>query len=205
MKTVLIKSITAGGLSLLIAACNSSSGSGNSTSGGTTTNLTLPEYVSILKYTPPGSPLQLQSSNAPQQSLTLQSPTTIDSISIAFYEFSGNGNCDSEVSNVITLNGSVTLPAGTYTSSDQSNYALCSKFPGDGCSNEWGNNQGVQFTYYYNDTESIQGNCSVQVAPYNDADGNAINLISNSNHEACTNFNDCGFDASYIDTIPSGS
>lgn len=153
---------------LLLTACNG----GNSSSNTTTqpNNNPLANYVKLLHYTPATPDLnsaQLNSlSFGNQQSFYVSTEKTITSIDInyfpnTYYDIT-SGYCIGNPILATTLTGPVTVQAGTYTSSDASNYALCSMYDDtDGClalytalSTNNAPPNAVQYTYHLNDGSS---------------------------------------------------
>lgn len=86
--------------------------------------LTLPEYVKLLKH---NSSDEIETNGlrgAPEYDYVfdVRYPIDLTSMDISFY---GNANCTS-LQATVNLSQAVTLPIGTYSSSDASNYAMCS-------------------------------------------------------------------------------
>lgn len=160
----------------------------------------LAEYFSKLEYVQPNEK-NLQSVNQPQMSMQINSPITLSSITVNFYlETSDSGACLQDPSASITLNGPVVLSAGTYTSSDQSNFELCSRFV-NGCQGELDNEiSGVKFLYRKSDGGIIEGNCSADT-PGGIAFGYYSPIWSMNPSGACTSNGDCGFSGAWTDVL----
>ncbi|RTL10301.1 MAG: hypothetical protein EKK54_11550 [Neisseriaceae bacterium] len=183
-----------------LATLSCSNGNNSSASNNTSQN-PLQSYVSQLQYTPfsKSTNKSLNSTIGNQQSIFIQNSATFNSIQIAYFK---DTNCTSLV-NTVTLNGPATLSAGTYTSTDQSNFALCSKYPDSGCvglfesastsSGGWS----MQYTYYYSNGTSYQSVCmnnSANIAKNYEVEAN---YSTPSNPIACTSGSSCGFSQAY--------
>lgn len=183
-----------------LATLSCSNGNNSSASNNTSQN-PLQSYVSQLQYTPfsKSTNKSLDSSIGNQQSFFIRNSATFNSIQIAYFN---NANCTS-LANTVTLNGPATLPLGTYTSTDQSNFALCSKYPDGGCGgllnaasislDGWS----MQYTYYYSDGTSYQSVCMNNSA--NTAGNYEVeaNYSTPTNPTACTSGSSCGFSQAY--------
>lgn len=129
--------------SIALSACNNG---GSTTSSNATLTQTdqLQQYMSLLSFTPAGSN-QVTTDGTNQQSFTITQNgiITINSIDIHFYN---RANCAGmTIIDSVTLNGNpetpVTPAAGTYTSTNASNFALCTIYANGtsnvGCSGLW--------------------------------------------------------------------
>ena len=136
-----------------LAACNG--GNSTSTSNNAPQTSELQQYINSLAYTPANGKGLTGGADTHQQSFSTPGGLTINSVEIKFY--SGE-NCTGLIANH-TLAGSVTPAAGTYTSTNKSNNALCTNYVNDkitpnssGCSGLYedmskGNMRSVQYTY----------------------------------------------------------
>lgn len=189
----------------LLVACNG----GNNTGGNTIMNSNpLAEYKSMLTYTP-ANQQQIKATGNNQQSFTVTGDTTFSSIDIRFFS---NNSCDGDnggLYETITLNNGiahrVSFPAGTYTSSAASNYALCGKYS-NGCAGLYAafdsdTVQSMRFDYNYSGGGTIRGGCMAGSADssYREA---VLNWSGSAPWAACTD-NNCGFSQSYNDNLPA--
>lgn len=136
-----------------------------------------------------------------QQSFFTPGNITINSVSITYYS---GAACTGTATIATTLNGSVTPVAGTYKSSDQSNFALCSLYP-DGCTalqNSLTSGTITSLQYTYNTTNgSIVTPCMYN--PNNKPTGavesyeGIANYTNPANPVACTSGSSCGFSQQY--------
>ncbi len=143
---------------LTLSACN---GGSNTASSNTASTSPLQSYINSLAYTPQDTK-QLTGAGTNQQSFSTPGGLTINSVDIKFY---AGVNCTGANVFVNTLNGSEANPvipaAGTYTSTNASNNALCSNYVNvsTGSANCGGlyddmtnaNMRSVQYTYNLND------------------------------------------------------
>lgn len=181
--------------------------SGNS-SNSANSNLQNPlqEYISKLQYSPLSKSVNkgLTSTIGNQQTFTIRRTVTLSNIEISYFN---NANCTS-LQNMVTLNGPATLPDGSYTSTDQSNFALCSRYPGNGCQDLFAaalqaqNGWSMQYTYNFSDGTSYQGVCMNN--PTN-AIGNSAEVEANYSVSdtpvACSPGSSCGFSKPYADLV----
>ncbi|TXI96970.1 MAG: hypothetical protein E6Q32_12820 [Neisseriales bacterium] len=141
----------------------------------------------------------LSSTLGNQQSFVLRNSATFNSIQITYFD---NSNCTS-LANTVTLNGPAALSPGTYTSTDQSNYALCSKYPSNGCQGLLSDAStsiagwSMQYTYTYSDGSSYQSVCMNN--PNNVAGNYEVeaDYSAPSTPVACTSGSGCGFSQAY--------
>lgn len=201
----------------LLAACNGGSSSGSSTSTITppnTANSTLAEYKSMLAYTTLTNQQSIEKTTTNnQQSFTLNGDTTFSSIDMELFN---NSNCSSNNAGLqatITLNGGtngIIFPAGTYTSTGASNYALCSKLS-TGCAGLYAafeNNtiKSVRFNYNYANTSGGPGTITSTCMGGSSDNSNKETLLdwSSGSPTACTkNSTNCGFSKSYSVSLPA--
>lgn len=183
---------------IAIVGCGGSS----STSSTTPSSLNpLQTYVSQLEYTK-ATLKQLNDATSNQQSFSIGESVVLSSIQISYYESS---NC-STLNSAATLNGPAQMSAGTYTSTNPSNYSLCSNYPG-GCDGLLAAVQAapawsMQYTYYYTNGTSYQSVCMNNP---NNPIGKSAEFIANytSGVAACTAGNSCGFSQAYA-VLPLG-
>lgn len=199
---ILIRSVLFSSLfAILSLACVSCSNGSNSGVSHTVSQNPLQSYVSQLQYTPLSklAGKGLDSTLGNQQSFILLNSATFNSIQITYFD---NSNCTS-LANTVTLNGPAALSPGTYTSTDQSNYALCSKYPSNGCqgllSDASTSTAGwsMQYTYTYSDGSSYQSVCMNN--PNNVAGNYEVeaDYSAPSTPVACTSGSGCGFSQAY--------
>lgn len=199
---ILIRSVLFSSLfAILSLACVSCSNGSNSGVSHTVSQNPLQSYVSQLQYTPLSklAGKGLDSTLGNQQSFVLRNSATFNSIQITYFN---NSNCTS-LANTVTLNGPAALSPGTYTSTDQSNYALCSKYPSNGCqgllSDASTSTAGwsMQYTYTYSDGSSYQSVCMNN--PNNVAGNYEVeaDYSAPSTPVACTSGSSCGFSQAY--------
>ena len=191
---------------ILLTACNGNS-SGSNALG--TNSSPLAEYKLMLSYAPP-SGQQVKATSNSQQSFTVNGSTTFSSIEIKFFS---NNSCESGgLQQTVTLNGGsgVTFPAGTYTSTGASNYALCGKYPG-GCGAlyaafESNLVQSMRFDYNYaadsGGPGTVAGDCMAGNADSSHKEA-VLNWSGSSPWAACTDGTNCGFSQAYNVTLPS--
>ncbi len=132
-------------------------------------DLTLQSYIKSLNYKPlsTNTNINISSKNTlamsklgNQQVFTALAPVTLASIEMNYYT---DDHCES-LSSVTTIGGSATtIPAGTYSTSDQSNYNLCNAYAG-GCSAELSAAQNstfksIQYKYNYTNLASSSSTC----------------------------------------------
>lgn len=197
-----------------LVACHSSS------SNSTTNSSTLAKYKSMLLYTPSSQAqtFQLNMTSNNQQSFTVESTIYLTKITVQFFS---NNNCNlanGGLISVIEMNGGdagVGFPAGTYTSSSVSNYALCQRYDSGGCTQLYNqfianSQQSMRFTYSYAASSGGPG----------DVLGGCMSGTVNSNYKetildwsanggenawaACPNGSNCGFSQAYNVSLPSG-
>lgn len=197
--------LTVGGV-ILLTACNGNSSSSNALG---TNSSPLAEYKLMLSYAPP-SGQQVKATSNSQQSFTVNGSTTFSSIEIKFFS---NNSCESGgLQQTVTLNGGsgVTFPAGTYTSTGASNYALCGKYPG-GCGAlyaafESNLVQSMRFDYNYaadsGGPGTVAGDCMAGNADSSHKEA-VLNWSGSSPWAACTDGTNCGFSQAYNVTLPS--
>jgi len=194
--TLLLLSIVA--TSLL--ACN---GGSTSSGGGATTSNPLQNYVNKLDYNSKVLNKSLQSGNSNQQSFSLNRSAVLSNVQISYFE---SANCSSGLNSTVTLNGPAQMIAGTYTSTNASNSALCQLYP-TGCtgllstvqnSTAWS----MQYTYTYTNGSSYQSVCMNNP---NNPVGKSAEFVANytSGVAACTTGNSCGFSQVYS-VLPLG-
>ena len=198
------------GLALLtglgLAACNG----GNSTSSTTNTEASpLQQYINSLTYTPANGK-SLTAGGAWQQSFTTPGGVTINSVDIKYYS---GANCGGSLVSNTTLSGGengVNPAAGTYTSSNASNNALCGIYDNGsntGCDQLYadmaaGAVRSIQYTY--NIYNGSAGNSPVSLCLYNpNAEVGATtgvegiaNWSASNVSQACTG-GTCGFSQPY--------
>ncbi len=185
-----------------LTACNN--GTGTSSNQSPATSNPLQQYVNMLIYSNNTiNNKNIQGAISNQQSFRLESSATLSTVQVAYYQ--NSTNCSSGMNNAVTLNGPATLAAGTYTSSDASNYSLCSKYP-SGCAGLYTAVQGatswsMQYTYHFSNGTSYQSDCMINP---NNAVGKPAEFIANyfSGIAACTVGNSCGFSQAY--QVPLG-
>ncbi len=169
-----------------------------------TNDLTLQSYINSLSYKPLSTTakLQLDSKNTlvtgklgNQQIFTALAPVTLASIEMNYYT---DDHCES-LSSVTTIGGSATaIPAGTYSTNDQSNYNLCNAYAG-GCTAQLSAAQSATFKsiqYKYNYTN---GASSASVCMYNPDKGYEAlaDYATPATPVACTSNSSCGYSESY--------
>ncbi len=169
-----------------------------------TNDLTLQSYINSLSYKPLSTTakLQLDSKNTlvtgklgNQQIFTALAPVTLASIEMNYYT---DDHCES-LSSVTTIGGSATaIPAGTYSTNDQSNYNLCNAYAG-GCTTQLSAAQSATFKsiqYKYNYTN---GASSASVCMYNSDKGYEAlaNYATPATPTACASGSSCGYSESY--------
>ena len=199
------------GLSLLLVSCNM--GNNNSASNNSTNNANLEGYISRLSYVPVANKgtyevsslktalgLKNFGSNGNQTSIYISSPVNLSSIVVAYYN---DTVCNNQVA-LTSFNGSVTMQAGTYYTSDASNEYLCSQYNYNSRSGCGGALSGAQAGDYksmqviYNFTS---GSSSRSLCLYNQFNGNGYEATANysdpQNPIACSSSN-CGYSKSYL-------
>lgn len=133
-------------------------------------------------------PVTGRAANPNQLSLVITSPAPLlEQINIKFYK---NNNCTNFSGKVTLIDESLT--AGTYTSSDASNFALCSKYSAraSGCQDNIDNVQSLRFLYVA-DNGAAGGNC---------ISAGGRQFLSNDVGGLC-NSGSCGFQSPQQDEI----
>jgi hypothetical protein len=213
-----------------LSACNGGSSTASSTNTVTSTS-PLQAYVDSLAYTPTTGKNLTAPPATRQQSFVTPGAVTINSIDIKFY--SGESCAGSNVFTK-TLNGSAENPvipaAGTYTSTNASNNALCGSYANGtttsaGCSGLYtdmgsGNMRSMQYSYNVQNSQGINSqivgacmyNPSVTVGSTTGVEGvanwSAVDSLSIKANQgallnaACTG-GTCGFSQAYsVDLTP---
>jgi hypothetical protein len=140
-----------------LSACNGGSSTASASNNAVQTNQ-LQQYIDSLSFTPAGGKQvtaggkQVTAGGTRQQSFTTPGGLAINSVDIKFY--SGE-SCTGSVVDSQTLNGPSTPAAGTYSSTNTSNNALCTTYVNgarSGCSGlysdmESGYMRSMQYTY----------------------------------------------------------
>ena len=170
MKNTFIKLTFTLATALALDACNGSNSASSSTIKIQSSSLQ--QYIDSLTYTSINSKQVNTPPITHQQSFITPGGLTINSIDIKFYS---GANCSDLLAYTKTLNGSIVNPvipsAGTYTSSNASNNALCGDYVNNqsvGCLGLYsdmsaGTMRSMQFTYNvingYGGSSSIVGEC----------------------------------------------
>lgn len=191
------------GVTVAMAGCSSGSSNQSSTNGATS-GLTLQNYINSLSYSPLSTSnnfklnskqLLLVTKLGNQQVFTALAPVTLASIDMNYYT---DDHCES-LASVTTIGGSATsIPAGTYSTNDVSNYNLCSAYPA-GCGAELSAAQTASFKsiqYKYNYTNLAS---SSSVCMYNSDKGYEAlaNYSEPATPSACIAGSSCGYSESY--------
>lgn len=198
-----------------LSACNGGSSNTVSSSNANTSTSPLQAYINSLAYTP-ATGKNLTTNSTHQQSFSTPGGLIINSIDIKFYS---GANCTGSIVQTHTLNGSIETPvtptAGTYTSSNASNKALCSSYvngtqadhnatcTGLYADMESGNMRSMQFIYNLNTgasgstpiTSACMYNQAAQVGATTGVEGIA-NWATETNSAQCNGGN-CGFSQNY--------
>jgi hypothetical protein len=191
-----------------LSACNGGSSTASASNNAVQTNQ-LQQYINSLTYTPinphKNSKNQVNlTSLGNQQSFFTPGNITINSVNITYYS---DAACTGTATTATTLNGPVTPESGTYTSSDQSNFALCSLYP-EGCEKLMedltaGTIQSLQYTY---NTDNVTTPSIVTPCMYNannkptgaiESYEGIANYTNTANPVACTSGSSCGFSQQY--------
>ncbi len=201
-------------VTLVLASCN-----GTSQNSATTSSSQLQSYINSLAFTPSTQGKQLATSGTNQQSFTTQGGITINSIDINYYS---GVNCSESLVSTNTLNGNVETPviplAGTYTSTNSSNSALCGNYvssysANSGCAGlysdmQTGKMRSMQFVYNINDghggvveeTSGCMYNAATQIGETTGVEGVA-NWTDLTTTGACLVSGACGFSQPYSITL----
>ena len=181
---------------VLLASCNSGSNNSNSTSP-IVNNSPLAQYKAMLNYSSNNTTLGLKADgDTKQQSFVApESGLTLNSIRVTL--FSSTNCAFGTESAIVTMNGGsgVTFPAGTYTSSNASNYALAQRFSSESTYEAFNANS-VRFDYFYNSANSgpgwVSANCmqSTGIGNYD------------TNNACSDNTQPCGFKTLQIANLP---
>ncbi len=193
LTTILLTSIS-------LLACNGGNSSSN-TDSATTAN-PLQQYINLLSYTPANGKQLSTGSN--QQSFSTPGGIQINSVDIKYYSGAG---CSGTPTLATTLNGPSTLPAGTYTSTNVSNYALCNKYSGNciGLYNAVNADpptvRSMQYTYNL-ESGAFTTQClsNVNNNPFSAGAFEAILNYSQNPPVACTSGSSCGYSQAYAAT-----
>ena len=129
-----------------------------------------------------------------QDSFYVTAPETLNSVTVGYFSDAG---CFTQSSSKV-LNGPVTLHAGTYISTDQSNLALCSAYAG-GCSGLFsdatgGSIKGVSFSYAFGNGSSTTSPCMYNIAQTYEVLGDYSTPAS---PVACSSGHSCGYSQAY--------
>ena len=181
---------------VLLASCNSGSNNSNSTSP-IVNNSPLAQYKAMLNYNSNNTNLGLKASgDTKQQSFVApESGLTLNSIRVTL--FSSTYCAFGTESAILTMNGAggVNFPAGTYTSSNASNYALAQRFSSESTYVAF-NAKSVRFDYFYNSANSgpgwVSANCmeSTGIGNYD------------TNNVCSDNTQPCGFNTLQVANLP---
>ena len=180
---------------VLLASCNSGSNNSNSTSP-IVNNSPLAQYKAILNYNSNNINRGLKADgDTKQQSFVApESGLTLDSIRVTL--FSSTNCAFGTESAILTMNGAggVNFPAGTYTSSNASNYALAQRFSSESTYVAF-NAKSVRFDYFYNSANSgpgwVSANC-MQKTGIGNYDTNNV----------CSDTQPCGFKILQVANLP---
>ena len=182
---------------VLLAGCNSGRGNNNSTSP-MVNNSPLAQYKETLNFNSSNNvPPELKADgDTKQQSFVVpKSGLTLNSIKVTL--FSSTNCAFGTESAILTMNGAggVNFPAGTYTSSNASNYALAQRFGSESTYVAFNANS-VRFDYLYNSANSGPGWVSA-----NCMESTGIGNYDTNN--ACTdNTQPCGFNTLQVANLP---
>ncbi|TXI97501.1 MAG: hypothetical protein E6Q32_11615 [Neisseriales bacterium] len=167
-------------------------------------DLTLQSYIKSLNYKPlsTNTNINISSKNTlamsklgNQQVFTALAPVTLASIEMNYYT---DDHCES-LSSVTTIGGSATtIPAGTYSTSDQSNYNVCNAYAG-GCSAELSAAQNstfksIQYKYNYTNLASSSSTCMYNATKSYEA---LADYSTPATPTTCASGNSCGYSESY--------
>ncbi|MBX9867225.1 MAG: hypothetical protein K2Y14_09935, partial [Burkholderiales bacterium] len=192
------------GSTLALGACNG--GAASSAAGMSSTSNDLQAYIDSLYFVPSngakasvGNKQLNLTRMGNQQSFTVITPVTITGLSYNFYP---DSTCLAAPVYTKNTTGVTALAAGTYLGSDQSNYSLCSNFPG-GCATllsaaQAGTVKAIQFTYTFANGSSIKSACT-----YNSVQGYDVfaNYSTPATPVACTSGSSCGYSQAYSSTL----
>ncbi|MDQ5920224.1 MAG: hypothetical protein QG673_280 [Pseudomonadota bacterium] len=171
--------------------------------------LSLSAYQKTLRhYSKNASSNQVQSTLGYQQTFSLDVATQLQSVNIEWYS---DNSCNTSIPNPVVLGGGpTTFQAGTWTSTDGSNYAVCTLYNNtntgqSGCSGMQvdalaGNLQSVRYTYNYamdGGTHPEASYCMSNVG----LGYEALLDYSNGGAAACTSGSSCGYSQAYA-TFP---
>jgi hypothetical protein len=204
-----------------LSACNGGSSTASASNNAVQTNQ-LQQYIDSLSFTPAGSKQLTAPVGTRQQSFTTPGALIINSVDIKFY--SGE-SCTGSVVDSQTLNGPSAPDAGTYTSTNTSNNALCTTYVNgarSGCSGlysdmESGNMRSMQYTYNISNGEGgsnpIQAQCMYNPTGKIHPTGTTIgvqgvaNWTAPNNAAACSGSGatTCGFSQAYSVSLGSCS
>ncbi len=191
-------------LNLPLSACQSGSSNnqGNPVPTPTPTPTPIPEsgnlatYIHLLTYTPNNTSKELKDSLPQfQQTMNLNTELEINDISINFYS---DSQCSSELTKV-SMTGSGTLLAGSYTTTTDSNLAVCSLFQiygNSGCVYEYSYTQSLNFVITSTTGNKVNGACMTNPAWSGEKIG-YYNLTQNWARN-CSIMSNCGFSQNYV-------
>ncbi|TXI93804.1 MAG: hypothetical protein E6Q33_02235 [Neisseriales bacterium] len=181
---------------VLLASCNSGSNNSNPASP-IVNNSPLAQYKAMLNYSSNNTTLGLKAGgDTKQQSFVVpESGLTLNSIRVTL--FSSTNCAFGTESAILTMNGDggVNFPAGTYTSSNASNYALAQRFSSESTYVAF-NAKSVRFDYFYNSANSgpgwVSANCmeSTGIGNYD------------TNNVCSDNTQPCGFKILQVANLP---
>ena len=184
-----------------LIGCNGGNSSTN-TNSATTAN-PLQQYINLLTYTP-AQGKQLSGAGSNQQSFSTPGGIQINSVDIKYYS---GADCSGTATLATTLNGPSTPAAGTYTSSNASNYALCDKYSGNcaGLYNAVNADppavRSIQYIYNLESgTFTTQCLSNANNNPFSSGAFEAILNYSQNPPVACTSGSSCGYSQSYAAT-----
>ncbi|MBX9865811.1 MAG: hypothetical protein K2Y14_02775, partial [Burkholderiales bacterium] len=188
------------GSTLALGACNG--GAASSAAGMSSTSSDLQAYVDSLDFVPSngakasvGSKQLNLTQIGHQQSFTVVTPATWTGLSTNYY---GGSTCLGTPVYALVTSGSAALQPGTYSTSDQSNYKLCTNYPG-GCATllsaaQAGTVKAMQYTYTFANGSSIKSACMSNITLGYDV---LANYSTPATPVACTSGSSCGYSQAY--------
>ena len=192
------------GSTLVLGACNG--GAASSAAGMSSTSNDLQDYVDSLNFVPSNGAKATAGNKqlnltkiGNQQSFTVVTPLTLSSANTYYY---ADSTCLSAPVYTKHSTGSAVLQAGTYSTSDQSNYKLCANYPG-GCATllsagQAGTVKAMQYTYTFANGSSIKSACMSNITLGYDV---LANYSTPETPVACTSGSSCGYSQAYSSTL----
>lgn len=196
-------------LGIMVTACT---GNTTSSSSNSVSSLSLNEYINMLEYTPLNSTAKSNTINIAagvtgQQSFTADGAITLNTVQVDFY---GSNDCNDVLLSTVVMNAStpLTMPAGTYRSTNKSNFALANRYVDAseaswaGPEYEFNQTNSIKFTYTYNEGPGIMSQCLTN--PNMNNQEKIGNYLSLSESAPCANDASCGFSQNYNVVLVTG-